>query len=90
MKSFALNYWKKGSMERVYINNPFINGLNIYLMGDGRDERPRVFGSQNRFDYPAPYDGADLPADAVARDALEQYGVDPDDFTWDDLMEVVL
>ena len=90
MPKFTLNYWQKGDLQRVYINNPFTNGLNIYFMRDGRAGCPRVFGSQNRFDYPAPYDGMGLPADAVARDALEQYGVDPDDFTWDDLMEVVL
>ena len=89
--SFSLSYWKSknGAYERVYINGDFIDDLKIYFHPDfNPGECPRIFGSKDREAYPEPHASGDIPPQhSVTYSALIQHGIDPDDFTWHELIE---
>jgi len=88
---FTLNHWRSegGRYERIYINGDFVNDLKIYFHPDfSPGECPRVFGCADRLAYPEPYCNLDNAAEMVSWDALEQHDIDPEDFSWWDLMDV--
>ena len=96
MPEFKLKYWKPvtGSKRRVYIeiDGDYHHPVKMYWEKmNSQDTDLEIRGGYNDIDdFPMFYFNSQDPREDLARDALTQHEIDPDDFDWGDLKEACL
>ena len=93
MPEYGFNYWKPqtGSLRRIYIeiDHDFHHPVKLYWEKvNAQDCGLLLHGGYNDIgDFPPLYRDSENPREELAGDALMQYGIDPTEFTWEELLE---
>jgi len=85
---YSLTRWKpgEGDYARVYVNGKWIKDLEMYFdCWNGRDVQ--LHYNHNFRDFQEVFEIEPDPARALADAALMENGVDPDNYTWEEMLE---
>jgi hypothetical protein len=85
---FRFSKWSKpdSDYERVYVNAKYLKDLNMYF-DTWTGEESRLHFNEHFEDFPHPFCMEENPALAVRDAALEENGIDPNCYTWEELLE---
>jgi len=85
---FTLAKWihPDGDYTRVYVNHKYFEKLKMYF-DSWAGEEVRMHFDASFYDFPKPFCYEADKVEAVRDAALRESGIDPDDFTWEELLE---